>query len=125
MSRERRSLIFRTYQPAYPATDPNTPAPDPEDNGYNFKHSGHIRLVVNTMKDNGFRQIGSKNWILNWNIGNLKSDQFINLQSWQKVNNFPKASEITRKDKLNRNISKMQLKHAKAYGFVPPTYLLP
>lgn len=85
----------------------NTLAPDPEDNGYNFKHSGQIRIVVNTLKDNGFRQTNTKNWILTWNIGNSKSDQYVNLLSYQKINNFPKANEITRKDKLNINIAKM------------------
>lgn len=52
---ERRSLIFRTFQPQYPETNPNVMVDDPEDNGYNFKHSGHIRILINTMKDNGFR----------------------------------------------------------------------
>lgn len=33
--------------------------------------------------------------------------------------------EITKKDKLNQNISKMVIKHGKPFDFVPKTYLLP
>ena len=33
--------------------------------------------------------------------------------------------EITRKDKMNRNVTQMMLKHGKEFDFVPKTYLLP
>jgi hypothetical protein len=44
---------------------------------------------------------------------------------YQKVNHFPKTFEITRKDALYRNISKMQSKFSRQYDFVPKTYILP
>jgi len=47
--------VFRPYELPYPGCNLYHPAPDPEDNGYNFKHTGNIKIVVNTLKDNGFR----------------------------------------------------------------------
>lgn len=114
-------MIFRPYK-----GDVNEPIEDPDDSGYYFKVSSPIKAVVATLKDNGFNLTNSnKNWIVFWNVSNIKSEVYRNLQSHQKVNKFPKSNEITRKDKLNRNISQMALKHGKAFDFIPKTYLLP
>lgn len=43
-----------------------------------------------------------------------------------QVNHFPKSIEITRKDLMNRNISKMQIRCGISnFNFVPKTYILP
>ena len=42
------------------------------------------------------------------------------------MNHFPKSYEITRKDYMHRNISKMQAIHGfKNFNFVPKTFILP
>lgn len=121
LSSDRRTLIFRPFQ-----GDLSTPVEDPEDCGYNFKTTSSVKVIISTLKDNGFNQTGSsKNWMILWNLGSIKPEVYRNLLSHQKVNKFPKSNEITRKDKMNRNISQMALKHGKAYDFVPKTYLLP
>lgn len=39
---------------------------------------------------------------------------------------FPKMSEITRKDRLSKNISRMKKKHgAENFDFIPTTFILP
>lgn len=43
-----------------------------------------------------------------------------------KVNHFPKSYELTRKDLMNRNVSKMAIKYGNNnFNFVPKTYLIP
>ena len=119
--RERRCLIFRPF-----LGNINQTVPDPEDYGYNFRTTSGVKIIISTLKDNGFNQTSSsKNWILHWQVGRCKAQLYTGLQSHQKVNRFPMSYEITRKDKMNRNISQMALKFGKSYNFVPKTYLLP
>ena len=55
-----------------------------------------------------------------------KPETLQSLTSYQKINHFPKSFEITRKDLMIRNISKMQAKFGNAhYGFLPQTFILP
>jgi tubulin polyglutamylase TTLL5 len=43
-----------------------------------------------------------------------------------KVNHFPKSYELTRKDLMNRNVSKMAITYGvQNFNFVPKTYLIP
>ena len=115
-------MIFRPF-----TGDITKPVEEPEDYGYKFKISSGIKIIIATLRDNGFNQTGSnKDWIINWGFArSKKSSAYSHLQPWQKVNSFPKTSEITRKDKINRNISQMVIKHGKAFDFVPKTYILP
>ena len=43
-----------------------------------------------------------------WTGSNLKSYAFRTLQQNQKVNHFPRSCEITRKDRLYKNVQRMQ-----------------
>ncbi len=43
-----------------------------------------------------------------------------------KVNHFPKSMEITRKDFMHKNISKMQIAYGyKNFDFIPKSFILP
>lgn len=56
----------------------------------------------------------------------MKSQGFKGIKEWQKLNHFPGTFQIGRKDKLWRNLSKMQLHFGKKeFGFFPQTYCLP
>lgn len=49
-----------------------------------------------------------------------------NLLPYQKVNHFPNSFHITRKDLMNKSVSKMQAKYGIThYNFLPKTYILP
>lgn len=89
--------------------------------------NGNIKIVKNVLRDNGFIECSSSKavWTLWWHIGPIKNDVYPTLQHFQKINHHPKMIEITKKDKLNQNISKMVIKHGKPFDFVPKTYLLP
>ena len=45
---------------------------------------------------------------------------------FQRVNHFPRSFELTRKDRLFRNVERMaQSKSAKLFDFVPKSYMMP
>ncbi|XP_059471433.1 tubulin polyglutamylase TTLL5-like isoform X1 [Neocloeon triangulifer] len=48
------------------------------------------------------------------------------LTPYQRVNHFPRSYELTRKDRLYKNIEKMQhLKGLKNFDFIPQTFVMP
>ena len=63
--------------------------------------------------------------MIHWQVGTVTSETFLKLRPYQKINCIPKMKEITRKDKMNRNVSQMMVKHGKEFDFVPKTYILP
>lgn len=71
-----------------------------------------------------------------WSCSNIKSQTYQALTRYQKINHFPKSTEITRKDYMYRLLARMREIHgklfcslifigAKHYGFVPRTFILP
>lgn len=61
-----------------------------------------------------------------WMGNHPKPDILRNLMPYQKVNHFPRSYEITRKDRLYKNIEAMQRsKGLRNLDFIPQTFLLP
>jgi hypothetical protein len=49
-----------------------------------------------------------------------------NLTEYQKINHFINSAELTRKDRFNYNVGKLQQKFGKNhFDFLPETYSLP
>jgi tubulin polyglutamylase TTLL5 len=45
---------------------------------------------------------------------------------YQKVNHWPKTTEMTRKDNMYKHLAQMRAKHgAKHFDFVPESFVLP
>uniref|UniRef100_A0A672I193 Tubulin tyrosine ligase-like family, member 4 n=1 Tax=Salarias fasciatus TaxID=181472 RepID=A0A672I193_SALFA len=67
----------------------------------------------------------SSDWLGCWGH-HMKSSGFKALAEHQKLNHFPGTFQIGRKDRLWRNLSKMQLRFGKQeFGFFPRTFVLP
>ncbi|KAM3871354.1 tubulin polyglutamylase TTLL5 [Diretmus argenteus] len=86
------------------------------------------RLVRGILTNHGFHEVhpNSTDFNLMWTGSHLKPYVLHSLQDFQKVNHFPRSYELTRKDRLYKNIQRMQ----QAYGFknfhiVPQTFVLP
>ncbi|KAM9842865.1 tubulin polyglutamylase TTLL5 [Aulostomus maculatus] len=86
------------------------------------------RLVRGILTNHGFHEVhpNSNDFNLMWTGSHLKPYILRSLQDFQKVNHFPRSYELTRKDRLYKNIQRMQ----QAYGFknfhiVPQTFVLP
>lgn len=101
--------------------------PPPPNRGYFFKflNNSDVKLVRWFFEDNGFRE-GRKDWLILWSCGAMRSQIYQSLNRWQRVNHFPRSHEITRKDNLIKNFTRMQSIHGKKhFDFVPETYILP
>ncbi|KAK2711574.1 tubulin monoglutamylase TTLL4-like isoform X2 [Artemia franciscana] len=86
-------------------------------------------VVREALKSTGFRLIKSKSeskdWMGMWGK-HMKSIEFSSLKATQKINHFPGTFQIGRKDRLWRNIRKLEVKFGvNEFGFLPQTYVLP
>ncbi|KAK2826139.1 hypothetical protein Q5P01_020353 [Channa striata] len=86
------------------------------------------RLVRRILTNHGFQEVhpNSNDFNLMWTGSHLKPYILRNLQDFQKVNHFPRSYELTRKDRLYKNIQRMQQTHGfKNFHIVPQTFVLP
>ncbi|XP_039757704.1 uncharacterized protein LOC120632021 [Pararge aegeria] len=68
----------------------------------------------------------AKDFNLMWAGLHPKPDLLRSLTPYQRVNHFPRSYELTRKDKLFKNIEKMQyFRGLKHFDFIPTTFLMP
>lgn len=76
-----------------------------------FKFLGGERKLIKTILDgHGFKEVhpNSSEFNILWTGNNLKTYTFRSLKEYQKVNHFPRSCELTRKDRLYKNVQKMQ-----------------
>ncbi|XP_053969960.1 tubulin polyglutamylase TTLL5 isoform X2 [Anastrepha ludens] len=67
-----------------------------------------------------------ENFSILWTGIHVKPDILRNLAPYQRVNHFPRSYELTRKDRLYKNIEKMQhLRGIKHFDIVPQSFILP
>ncbi|KAM6131250.1 tubulin polyglutamylase TTLL5 [Pterocles gutturalis] len=86
------------------------------------------RLVRSILTAHGFHEVhpNSSEYNLMWTGSHLKPYLLRSLTDIQKVNHFPRSYELTRKDKLYKNVSRMQLAHGfKTFHILPQTFILP
>ncbi|XP_075982485.1 tubulin tyrosine ligase-like 5 isoform X2 [Anticarsia gemmatalis] len=68
----------------------------------------------------------AKDFNLLWSGLHPKPDVLRSMSPYQRVNHFPRSYELTRKDKLFKNIEKMQyFRGLKQFDFIPTTFLMP
>nr|XP_018671635.1 tubulin polyglutamylase TTLL5 isoform X1 [Ciona intestinalis] len=86
------------------------------------------KLVRSVLSAYGFHEVhpNSADFNLMWTGAHLKPFSLRSLQDFQKVNHFPRSYEITRKDRLYKNIERMaHTKGFKHFDFIPQSYLMP
>ncbi|XP_059675364.1 tubulin polyglutamylase TTLL5 [Gavia stellata] len=86
------------------------------------------RLVRSILTAHGFHEVhpNSSDYNLMWTGSHLKPYLLRSLTDIQKVNHFPRSYELTRKDRLYKNVSRMQLAHGfKTFHILPQTFILP
>ncbi|NWR52980.1 TTLL5 polyglutamylase, partial [Regulus satrapa] len=86
------------------------------------------RLVRSILTAHGFHEAhpNSSDYNLMWTGSHLKPCLLRSLTDVQKVNHFPRSYELTRKDRLYRNVCRMQLAHGfKTFHILPQTFILP
>ncbi|CAF1681879.1 unnamed protein product, partial [Adineta ricciae] len=86
------------------------------------------KLIRNILEGHGFREVhpASSEFNIMWTGGGMKPFSLRTLNPFQRINHFPRSYEITRKDRLYKNVQKMQQeKGVKNFNFIPTTFLLP
>ncbi|XP_072127950.1 tubulin polyglutamylase TTLL5 isoform X3 [Mobula birostris] len=86
------------------------------------------RLVRSILTAHGFHEVhpNSNDFNLMWSGSHLKPYLFRSLLDFQKVNHFPRSYELTRKDRLYKNIQRMQQTHGfKHFNIIPQAFILP
>jgi tubulin polyglutamylase TTLL4 len=87
--------------------------------------STHVyNSVVNAMKEAGFKMISTAGWNVLWS-GVHRPEFLSHLSMYQKINHFPGAYSLGRKDNLWRNISRMKRHYGMDYNIAPPSYIFP
>ena len=80
------------------------------------------------MESHGLSEVetSSSNFNVYWGNAHFNPNEIRQLQEWQKVNHFPRSSELTRKDRLYMNIKRMQRQFGmKLFDFIPTSFVLP
>ncbi|XP_046804788.1 tubulin polyglutamylase TTLL5 isoform X3 [Lucilia cuprina] len=68
----------------------------------------------------------NENFSILWTGIHMKPDILRNLAPYQRVNHFPRSYELTRKDRLYKNIERMQhLRGLKHFDIIPQSFMLP
>lgn len=94
---------------------------------YKFMNT-ETRLLRKILSSHGLTELTTENTDFNllWTGTHVKADLLRNLLVYQRVNHFPRSYELTRKDRLYKNIEKMQhFRGFKHFNIVPQSFLLP
>ncbi len=86
------------------------------------------KLIRAIMEGHGFQQSGihSVNFDVLWSGNHLRAYCLRSLTPNQRVNHFPRSFELTRKDRLYRNIERMQIRCGKEnFDFIPEFFVTP
>lgn len=119
---EHRYLEFRSYEHKLDAQFPGL-----EDKGVFYKMlCNSAKIVDQVMKDNElFPTKSNAKPSVFWSNSLINHDFYASLDCYQKINHFPKSSEISRKDFLFLNIAKMRLNFPRDFDFIPNSFILP
>ncbi|XP_005096708.1 tubulin polyglutamylase TTLL5 isoform X1 [Aplysia californica] len=90
--------------------------------------STECKIVRNIFSGHGFHEVhpNSADYNLIWSNSHLKPFTLRTMSEFQKINHFPRSYELTRKDRLFKNVQRMQqIKGHKHFDFIPPSFVLP
>jgi len=77
---------------------------------YYFKFNNCDNLLIRyTLEDNGFKESTKHEPNIIWSNWSIQSTIYNSLSRYTKVNHFPNSIELTRKDNMYKNISRLQL----------------
>ncbi|XP_071079263.1 tubulin polyglutamylase TTLL5-like isoform X1 [Haliotis cracherodii] len=86
------------------------------------------KIVRNILTSHGFHEVhpNSSDFNLLWTNAHLKPFTLRSMTEFQKINHFPRSYELTRKDRLFKNVQRMQqIKGQRHFDFIPNSFVLP
>ncbi|EDV23631.1 uncharacterized protein TRIADDRAFT_27246, partial [Trichoplax adhaerens] len=93
-----------------------------------YKVMCDCKLIHQVLTAHGFREAhpNSSNFNIMWTGSHLKPYLMRGLLDYQRINHFPRSYEVTRKDRMFKNVQRMQHQvRDKTFDFVPKTFVLP
>ncbi|XP_049776569.1 tubulin polyglutamylase TTLL5 isoform X1 [Schistocerca cancellata] len=109
----------------------SNPPVDPPANELHMTYKtvqAETKLLAAILNAHGMREVHNSipDFNLLWTGVHPKPHVLKDLTAYQRVNHFPRSFELTRKDRLCKNVEKMQmLKGAKHFDFIPQTFVMP
>ncbi|XP_050404221.1 tubulin polyglutamylase TTLL5 [Patella vulgata] len=94
---------------------------------YKFANT-ECKIIRNILQTHGLHEIhpNSSDYNIVWSNGHLKPFTLRSMTEYQKINHFPRSYELTRKDRLFKNIQRMQqVKGLRHFDFIPSSFVLP
>jgi len=94
---------------------------------FKFLRSGTF-LIRSFFQSYGFKECRemSNDFNVMWLNSHVKPFSLRTMMDFQRVNHFPRSYEITRKDRLAKNVERMaQNKSAKMFDFIPRSFMMP
>mmetsp|Transcript_39275 Transcript_39275/g.100664 ORF Transcript_39275/g.100664 Transcript_39275/m.100664 type:complete len:410 (-) Transcript_39275:11-1240(-) len=90
-------------------------------------------IVASVLEERGWKNLneidpneeGPILWNLLWKTGRFKPSDYRHADPCQRLNHFPKAGVIARKDTLIRNLRRMKHTYGSVYDFFPLSFILP
>jgi len=107
------------------------PSPNPVGSRYHLTFKvvqADAKIVSQIFHAHGFHEVGSLNQDFNlmWTGSHPKPQSFKSMLPHQRVNHFPRSYELTRKDRMYKNIERLQIaKGPKHFNFIPKTFMIP
>lgn len=86
------------------------------------------KIVSQIFHAHGFHEVGQNNndFNLMWTGSHPKPQAFKSLLPHQRVNHFPRSYELTRKDRMYKNLERLQIaKGPKHFNFIPKSFMIP
>ena len=86
------------------------------------------KIVSQLFHAHGFHEVGVNNndFNLMWTGSHPKPQAFKSLLPHQRVNHFPRSYELTRKDRMYKNLERLQIaKGPKHFNFIPKSFMIP
>ena len=83
-------------------------------------------LISRITEDLGYRTVEEEEpWNLQWIDTSVSIERVMRMKKFQKINHFPGMAEISRKDFLAKNLTRMQKMFSEEYSYFPATFALP
>ena len=86
------------------------------------------KIVKTVLSSHGFQEYRGQgiDYNIAWTQNRMHMYALRLMTEFQKINHFPNSAEITRKDRLFRNVQRMQhIKSFKQFDIVPTSFVLP
>lgn len=86
------------------------------------------KICSQILQAHGFQEVSSSNQDFNimWTGSHPNPHIFKSMLPHQRVNHFPRSYELTRKDRMYKNIERLQIsKGPKHFNFIPKTFTIP